>query len=51
LVVALTPDGLLAPGLIEGAMNTATFEWYIRDELGPLLRSGQVVVLDHLSAH
>jgi transposase len=51
LVVALTPDGLQAPWLIEGAMDTATFEWYISEALGPTLRPGQVVVLDNLSAH
>ena len=51
LVVALTPDGLQAPWLIEGAMETATFEWYIREGLGPTLRPGQVVVVDNLSAH
>jgi transposase len=51
LVAALTPDGLQAPWLIEGAMNTETFEWYIREELAPLLQPGQVVVLDNLSAH
>jgi transposase len=51
LVVALTPDGLQAPWLIEGAMETATFEWYITEGLGPTLRPGQVVVVDNLSAH
>lgn len=51
LVVALTPDGLQAPWLIEGAMETATFEWYITAGLGPTLRPGQVVVVDNLSAH
>jgi transposase len=51
LVLALTPDGVQAPWLIEGAMDSATFEWYITDGLGPLLRPGQVVVLDNLSAH
>ncbi len=51
LVAALTPDGLQAPWLIEGAMNTATCAGYIREELAPLLRPGQVVVVDHLSAH
>ena len=51
LVAALTPDGLREPWLIEGAMDTATFEWYIREELAPRLRPGQVVVLDNLSAH
>jgi transposase len=51
LVAALTPDGLHEPWLIEGAMTTETFEWYIREELAPRLRPGQVVVLDNLSVH
>lgn len=51
LVAALAPDGLHEPWLIEGAMTTETFEWYIRHELAPRLRPGQVVVLDNLSAH
>jgi transposase len=45
------PDGLQEPWLIEGAMTTETFEWYIREELAPRLRPGQIVVLDNLSAH
>ena len=32
-------------------MNTETFEWYIREQLAPRLRAGQIVVLDNLSAH
>jgi transposase len=51
LVAALTPQGLQEPWLIEGAMTTETFAWYIREELAPRLRPGQVVVLDNLSAH
>ena len=51
LVAALTPEGLREPWLIAGAMNTETFEWYIREELAPRLRPGQVVVLDNLSVH
>ena len=51
LVAALTPDGLQEPWLIEGAMNTETFVWYIREQLAPRLRPGQVVVLDNLSVH
>lgn len=52
LVAALTPEGLREPWLlVEGAMNTETFEWYIREQLAPRLRPGQVVVLDNLSAH
>jgi DDE superfamily endonuclease len=51
LVAALTPNGLQTPWLIEGAMETATFDWSIAEQLAPTLRPGQVVVVDHLSAH
>jgi transposase len=32
-------------------MDTATFVWYITEQLAPTLRPGQVVVLDNLSIH
>jgi transposase len=51
VVAALSPDGLQTPWLIEGAMDTATCAWYIKEQLAPTLRPGQVMVLDHLSAH
>ncbi len=51
LVAALTPEGLQAPWTIEGAMDTAAFERYVKEELGPTLRPGQIVVLDNLSVH
>jgi transposase len=51
LVAALTPGGFQEPWLIEGAITTETFEWYIREQLAPQLRPGQVVVLDNLSVH
>jgi transposase len=51
LVAALTPGGLQEPWMIEGAMDTAAFEWYIAEQLGPTLRPGQVVGLDNLSVH
>jgi transposase len=51
LVAALAPDGLHVPWMIEGAMDTATFEWYITEQLAPTLRPGQVVVLDNVSVH
>ncbi len=54
LVAALTPEGLRMPWLIEGAMHTPAFVWYIAEERGPTLRPGQVVVmgvLDNLSVH
>jgi transposase len=51
LVAALAPDGLHEPWLIEGAMDTEAFAWYIAEQLAPTLRPGQVVVMDNLSAH
>jgi transposase len=51
LVAALTPDGLQVPWMIEGAMDTATFVWYITEQLAPTLKPGQIVVLDNLSVH
>jgi transposase len=51
LVAALAPDGLHEPWLIEGAMDTESFAWYITEQLAPTLRPGQVVVVDNLSAH
>ena len=46
LVAALAPDGLHEPWLIEGAMETESFAWYIAEQLAPTLRPGQVVVVD-----
>jgi len=51
LVAALAPDGLHEPWLLEGAMDTDTFVWYITEQLAPTLRPGQVVIVDNLSAH
>jgi transposase len=51
LVAALAPDGLHEPWLIEGAMDTESFAWYISEQLAPTLVPGQVVVVDNLSAH
>ena len=51
LVAALTPDGLTATATRRGAFDTASFTAYVRDVLCPVLRPGQVVALDNLSAH
>jgi transposase len=51
LVAALAPDGLHEPWMIEGAMDTESFAWYITEQLAPTLRPGQIVVLDNLSVH
>jgi len=42
----------MGPSLVvEGATTSALFETYVQQVLAPTLRSGQVVVMDNLSAH
>lgn len=50
-VCALGGQGLFAPTVVDGAMNGATFLAYVQRQLAPALRSGEVVVMDNLSAH
>jgi len=50
-IAGLTSDELIAPWVIEGAMNGAAFETYVSTQLAPLLNPGTVVILDNLSAH
>ena len=51
LICALSLVGPLAPLVIDGPLNGEVFEWSVREELGPALMPGQVVVLDNLSSH
>jgi len=50
-VAALRTDGLSAPTVVDGAMDRATFEAWVEQQLVPTLRAGEVVVMDNLSAH
>jgi transposase len=50
-VAALRTDGLTAPTVVDGAMDRATFEAWVEQQLVPTLRAGEVVVMDNLSAH
>jgi hypothetical protein len=50
-VVALRIDGLNAPTVIDGAMNGELFEAYVRQQLVPTLRRGDIVIMDNLSSH
>jgi len=44
-------DGESESVMFEGAVDRAMFEAYIEQILGPSLRSGDIVVMDNLSAH
>jgi transposase len=47
----LTIDGLVAPWLIDGAMDGEAFRTYVARVLVPELAPGDVVVMDNLPAH
>lgn len=50
-VAGLRADGLVAPTVVDGAINGAVFEAYVRQQLIPTLRPGDVVVMDNLACH
>lgn len=50
-VAALRADGLVAPMVIDGAMNGGLFVAYAEQVLVPALRPGDVVVMDNLASH
>ena len=50
-IAGLTSEGLVAPWIIDRAMNGPTFDAYIETQLAPCLEPGTVVILDNLSTH
>lgn len=48
---ALRTDGLVAPMLLDGAMNGDAFLAYIEQVLAPTLQAGDIVVCDNLASH
>ena len=51
MVAALRLEGLTAPGVFNGPIDTDAFSAYIDQILVPTLRPGDVVVLDNLAVH
>ncbi|UBV45101.1 IS630 family transposase (plasmid) [Deinococcus taeanensis] len=51
LMCALSLAGPLAPFVLDGAVTGECFEFYVAQELCPLLRAGQVVIMDNRSSH
>lgn len=51
LVAALTTSGIEAPMALEGALDTAAWVVYVREVLCPILKPGQIVVIDNLNVH
>jgi transposase len=50
-VGALRVDGMIAPMVLDGALNGASFRAYVEQVLVPELRPGDVVILDNLGSH
>ena len=50
-VAALRHDKMVAPMVIEGAINAELFRAYVRQFLVPTLKRNDIVILDHLQAH
>ena len=50
-IAGLAHDALIAPWVIDGAMDGETFATYVRTQLAPALEPGTVVILDNLGVH
>jgi len=50
-VAGLRYDRLVAPWLLDGAMDRLAFELWVETQLAPGLSKGDVVVLDNLAVH
>lgn len=51
LVAGLGLRGIVAPFVLDGAMDRCCFEAYVEQVLGPELKPGDIVIMDNLPAH
>ena len=51
MIAALRLEGLTAPAVFDGPIDTSSFFAYVEQVLVPTLRPGDVVVLDNLPVH
>ena len=51
MIAALGLEGLRAPAVFDGPIDSPTFLAYVEQVLVPTLRPGDVVVLDNLAVH
>ena len=51
LLASMSVEGMGPTLAVEGATDREVFEAYLEEVLAPSLRSGQIVVMDNLSAH
>jgi transposase len=51
VIAALRADGIVAPLVLEGAIDGPSFLAYVEQFVAPVLRPGQVLLMDNLSSH
>ena len=51
LITAMSAEGMGQAMSVEGAIDGAAFEAYVKHFLLPTLKEGQIVVMDNLQAH
>jgi transposase len=51
MISSVRLDGTSACMTIEGATDTEVFQAYVREVLVPVLRAGDIVIMDNLGAH
>lgn len=51
VLAGMSTRGILAPLILDGAMNGAVFVAWLEQELFPLMKRGDVLVLDNLGSH
>lgn len=51
VIAGLSTRGILAPLIVDGAMNGTLFVAWLEQELFPLMRRGDILVLDNLRVH
>lgn len=50
-IAGLRADGVIAPGVFDGAINGDLFLAWVEQVLAPTLRAGDIVIMDNLSSH
>jgi transposase len=50
-IAAMNIDGIIASGSFDAATDTELFVTFVREALAPILKPGQVLVMDNLPAH
>lgn len=50
-IAGLRHDKMIAPAVVEGAMNRELFNGWVTQHLLPILSRGDVIIFDNLSSH